>query len=221
MTLKTMPIRRQQARILSHAAIGTVVIFAVAAAPPAIAGGDTLMVSPEVNAFFNGAYRNLNPPRAIAVSADGFHFGYSYCPDHRCYMVPSARDLAMQACAQAGGLRCRIFAVDDDIQVEYRVMDIATLTAPAPALPKDQPSLVTRPCANKTQAQCDRIAADFAARRKQIEENWAKKIEEQQRFYCSSGTGGHPCMIVKQSEATRDAELSALDAELQQQLAAQ
>ena len=97
-------------------------------------------------------------------------------------------------------------------------MDIATGTQPAPVLPKEPTPQVTQPCANKTQAQCARIAADFSERRKQIEEKWAKKIEQQQRFYCSNGTAGHPCMIVKQAEASRDAELSALDAELQQQL---
>ena len=220
MTLKTMPIRWQQARILSHAAIGTVVMLAAAAAPPAIAGGDTLMISPEVNAFFNGAYENLNPPRAIAVSADGFHFGYSYCPDHRCYMIPSARNLAMQACAQAGGLRCRIFAVDDDLQVEYRVMDIATGTQPARVLPKEPTPQVTQPCANKTQAQCADITADFAARRKQIEEKWAKTIEDKRRYACGMASSA-PCMIVKQAEADRDAELSALDAEMQRQLTMQ
>ena len=68
MTLKTMPIRRQQAQILSHAAIGTVVILAAAVAPPAIAGGDTLMISPEVNAFFNGAYESPPAPRYRGVS---------------------------------------------------------------------------------------------------------------------------------------------------------
>ena len=93
--------------------------------PGGIAGStdDVLVVSSEVITFFNGTYERLHPPRAIAVSADGFHFGYSYCAEYRCKIVPSARDLAMQACAEAGGQRCRIFAVDDDIKVKYRVMD--------------------------------------------------------------------------------------------------
>ena len=37
-------------------------------------------------------------------------------------MIPSARDLALQACAKTGGVRCRIFAIDDDIQVNYTVL---------------------------------------------------------------------------------------------------
>jgi TPR repeat protein len=91
--------------------------------PPAAAGEDILAVSRELIEFFNGKYKRLHPPRAIAVSADGFRWGYSYCGEYRCKIVPSARDLAMQACAQAGGRGCRIFAIDDDIKVKYRVVD--------------------------------------------------------------------------------------------------
>jgi hypothetical protein len=90
---------------------------------PAPGAEDVLAVSPEFIAFFKGAYQRLHPPKAIAVSADGLHMGYSYCEEYRCKIVPSARDLAMQACVQAGGQRCRIFAVGDDIKVKYRVLD--------------------------------------------------------------------------------------------------
>lgn len=87
---------------------------------------EVLEVSPQVVAFFNGEYKRLHRPKAIAVSADGFHFGYSYCPErYGCRLTPSARDLAMQACAQSGGQRCRVFAVDDDIEIDYRVMNSA------------------------------------------------------------------------------------------------
>jgi hypothetical protein len=189
-------------------------------APSAAAADDVFLVSPRVMEFFNGEYKKLKPPRAIAVSADGYHIGYSACPDYRCYMFPSARDLAMQACLSAGGQGCRLFAVDDDIQVEYRVMDIATRTEPTPVLPKDGPARLAQPCANRTQAQCERIAADFAARRRQIEEKWAKTIEDQRRYACGMASSA-PCMIAKQAEADRNAELSALDADLQQQLTMQ
>jgi len=93
------------------------------APPPVTTGEDVLVVSPDIITFFNGAYQRLHPPKAIAVSADGFHMGYSYCEEYRCKIVPSARDLAMQACAQTGGHGCRIFAVGDDIKVKYRIMD--------------------------------------------------------------------------------------------------
>jgi len=216
-------VRREPLRTRMFRRPAIAAALAAAALAPSIAtADDVFLVSPEVMEFFNGEYKNLKPPRAMAVSADGYHVGYSACPSHRCRMLPSARDLAMQACLSAGGQRCRLFAVDDDIQVEYRVMDVATLAEPAPALPKEQPSLAAQPCANKTQARCEMIAADFAARRKQIEEKWAETIEDQRRKACgNSMTASTPCMIVKRSEAERDAELSALDAEMQQKLTMQ
>jgi hypothetical protein len=97
-------------------------VAAIAASSPPLADEPVFLVSPQVIEFYDGTYRNLKPPRAIAVSADGLHLGYSYCPEYRCYLVPSARDLAMQACAKAGGKGCRVFAVNDDIKVNYRVM---------------------------------------------------------------------------------------------------
>lgn len=83
---------------------------------------DAVVVSPEIMEFYNGEYQNLKPPRAIAVAADGWHYGYSYCPEYRCYINPSASSLAMRACTKTGGRGCRIFAVDDDIKVSYRVI---------------------------------------------------------------------------------------------------
>jgi len=83
---------------------------------------DSLLISPDIITFYNGTYQGLQPPKAMAVSADGLHMGYSYCPEHRCYIQPSASSLAMQACVKAGGYGCRVFAVDDDIKITYRVM---------------------------------------------------------------------------------------------------
>jgi hypothetical protein len=194
----------------------------VAGASPAVADEAVLAVSPKVIEFYNGAYKNLKPPRAIAVAADGLHFGYSYCPEYRCYIVPSARDLAMQACVKAGGQGCRVFAVDDDIKIGYRVMDLSDLLSALgrTAVPKQAPPAPTQPCVGKTQAQCQQIAADFDVRRKQIEAKWATKIKEIRRIHCDVAyANARLCKnIVVPEEEKRDAELSALDAEMQRQL---
>jgi len=113
-----------------RSAICAAFVLATVTVLPAIAD-DVLLVSPKIMEFYNGTYQGLKPPRAMAVAADGLHMGYSYCPEHRCYMNPSARDLAMQACFKTGGQGCRIFAIDDDIEVEYRVMDLSELQLPA------------------------------------------------------------------------------------------
>ena len=55
---------------------------------------DSLLISPDIITFYNGTYQGLQPPKAMAVSADGLHMGYSYCPEHRCYIQPSASSLA-------------------------------------------------------------------------------------------------------------------------------
>jgi hypothetical protein len=92
---------------------------------------EPILVLPDIIEFYNGTYKSLKPPRAMAVSADGRHMGYSYCPEHRCYIVPSASELAMRACVKAGGSGCRVFAVDDDIKVTYRVMGPSDLESPS------------------------------------------------------------------------------------------
>jgi hypothetical protein len=203
-----------------RSAICAAFVLATVTVLPAIAD-DVLLVSPKIMEFYNGTYQGLKPPRAMAVAADGRHMGYSYCPEHRCYMTPSARDLAMQACVKTGGQGCRIFAIDDDIEANYRVMDPSDLLSPSASIvmPKTTPPAATQPCVGKTQEQCQKIAADFAERRKQIEDKWAKTIENQRRYACgNSMTGSTTCMIAKQSETDRDAELSALDTELRRQL---
>ncbi len=207
---------------LPRSATCTALIVAVLAASPAVADEAVLVVSPKVIEFYNGAYKGLKRPRAIAVAADGLHFGYSYCPEYRCYIVPSARDLAMQACVKAGGQGCRVFAVDDDIKVGYRVMDVSDLLSALgrSTAPKEAPPASTQPCVGKTQAQCQKIAANFAVRRKQIEAKWATKIKEIRRIHCDVAyANARLCKnIVAPEEEKRDAELSALDAEMQRQL---
>lgn len=109
--------------------IGLLILFASlaactnkAAGPTNETGPDVMLVSPDVISFYEGKYSSLKRPGAMAVSSDGLHIGYSLCPEYQCRMYPSATELALQACARAGGLGCRIFAVGQEIKVKYRVM---------------------------------------------------------------------------------------------------
>jgi len=204
-----------------RSALCTAFVLAAVTALPASADDDVLTVSPKLMEFYDGAYQNLKPPRAIAVATDGIHVGYSYCPEYRCTMNPTARDLAMQACVKTGGQGCRIFAIDDDIKVKYRVREIIDPLPPGENVvePDQLPPGATQPCVGKTPEQCRAIAADFAGRRRQVEAKWTKIIEQKRRFYCTGYGASPPCNVVKESEADRDAELSALDTELRRQLA--
>jgi hypothetical protein len=81
-----------------------------------------LIISPEIWKTFENDYLTKKRPGAFAVSADGSVVGYSYCSEYRCKLVPSARQIALDACARAGGKSCRIFAVGEDIKVKYRIL---------------------------------------------------------------------------------------------------
>ena len=198
-------------------AIGAAFALTILAASPAIADNDALLVSQEVMQFYNGAYQRLKSPRAIAVAEDGFHFGYSYCPEYRCYMNPTARSLALQACAKAGGRGCRVFAIDDEIQVSYQVMDTVVLPKTVTAVPSDGPS--KRPCLGKTEKQCEEIAADFGLRRRQMETDWDSQIDRWRQLLCGPpGAQNNSASNCKQKIAElngeRSAALKALDDEL-------
>jgi hypothetical protein len=87
------------------------------------AADDVLVISPQVFEYYEKTYLKNKRPGAMAVSADGLSAGYSYCPDYRCKLNPSARNLALRSCTKAGGRDCQIFAVGRDIVVDYRVDD--------------------------------------------------------------------------------------------------
>jgi hypothetical protein len=85
------------------------------------AADDVLVISPQVFEYYEKTYLKNKRPGAMAVSADGLSAGYSYCPDYRCKLNPSARNRALRSCTKAGGRDCQIFAVGRDIVTEYRI----------------------------------------------------------------------------------------------------
>ena len=100
--------------------LAAVIVAAAFGAKPS-AADEVLVISPGVFDYYKNQYLRNKRPGAMAVSADGLRAGYSYCPDYRCKLNPSARNLALRSCAEAGGSDCRIFAVGRDIVVDYRV----------------------------------------------------------------------------------------------------
>jgi len=178
---------------------------------------EVMRIAPHVWKGFE-EYKRRTVPKVFAVSADGLVYGYSYCPEYRCRLMPDARSIALNSCAQGGGKACRVFAVGTDIKVEYKVVPLIPQLAPAPA-----PTPATPPapeCRNKTETECTAILADFGTRRRAIEGKWAAKIQELRRIHCPGYTNVRLCKnIVTAAEADRDAELKALERELQQALA--
>jgi len=110
-----------------------VVVAALASRPPETRADEPLVVSPDVMADF-AQYKSRRTPMYFAVSTDGLFSWYSYCIDYNCQAAQSDRRTAVEECKKEGGTDCVIFAVGDDVQIEYRVGDPATMV-PATTTP--------------------------------------------------------------------------------------
>jgi hypothetical protein len=122
---------------LAPAALAAALVVAACApqknAPAAASGGAgegagaVMVISPSVWAAYQ-EYDRIMRPGAFAVSADGTTSGWSYCPETRC-VITDSRPKALQACREAGGIDCQIFAVGEEIRVAYRVSaDLPTVS---------------------------------------------------------------------------------------------
>jgi hypothetical protein len=123
-------------------------IVAVAALFPraqAVRADDVLVVSPDVMAGFE-EYKKRKKPMYFAVSADGLVYWYIYCPERQCDTIRDYRRRAIDECEKAGGTDCRIFAIGEDIEVDFRIGDPAAMV----------PARIT-PCV------AEAVAADTAA----------------------------------------------------------
>src|SRR5215510_5837898 len=121
-----------------HCRLGVLLVGFVAAmggfavpCPKALAD-EPLVVSPEVMADF-ARYKARSKPLYFAVSTDGLFSWWSYCMDYNCQATQSYRQEAIERCKQEGGTDCVILAVGNDVQLEYRVGDPATLALARPA----------------------------------------------------------------------------------------
>jgi hypothetical protein len=108
---------------------GVIAILAVLTPPPSQPRADEpLIVSPDVMKDF-ALYKALRKPLYFAVSKDGLFDWYSSCEAYNCQTDQTYRRQAAAECEKEGGAECVIFAVGNDLQVEYRVGDPATMVA--------------------------------------------------------------------------------------------
>ena len=104
------------------------VAAALASRPPETRADEPLVVSPDVMADF-AQYKSRRTPMYFAVSTDGLFSWYSYCIDYNCQAARGYRREAIENCEKEGGTDCIIFAVGDEVQIEFRVGDPATMVA--------------------------------------------------------------------------------------------
>jgi hypothetical protein len=113
-------------------------LIAVPALPDRAAAEDTpIVLQPFVWAGYQ-EYLDLPNPGAFAVSDDGSIYGYSYCEERRCKFNTSKR-VALKSCSEGGGENCVVFAVKREIQLPYRLLDLA-LADGCPAAGSDEKS---------------------------------------------------------------------------------
>lgn len=112
--------------------------FAVLAAGTALStapagAADMLALHPKIWASYQ-TYLDERWPGAFAVSRDGTAHGSGICPAVQCALAEAKR-AALRACRESGGADCVIFAVRDEIRLDYRVLtrEEASICPLAPA----------------------------------------------------------------------------------------
>ena len=80
----------------------------------------TVRISRDALAAFEH-YRALDQPQYFALSADGARYGYSYCHEGLCPRLTPPKQMALDACADAGGRQCRIIAAGARVDGSFAV----------------------------------------------------------------------------------------------------
>jgi hypothetical protein len=104
---------------------------------------ETYRIDPQVWGWYQQYLRNIgngNKPGAFAISKDGHSAFYSWCQDIRCVAGPTYSQDALNACERRYEMECVVFAVRDDIKVDYEI--VADTAEPSPP-PQLAPATVT------------------------------------------------------------------------------
>jgi hypothetical protein len=91
------------------------------------------------------AIGNGNKPGAFAISKDGRSAFYSWCEDIHCIAGPTYSQDALNSCEREYGTDCVVFAVRDDIKVDYEIEDSGAsaraVSGPSPGTTAPKPGL--------------------------------------------------------------------------------
>ena len=108
-----------------RAIIPVLALAAVLAAENGAAVAETYRIDSQVWGWYQQYLRNIaggNKPGAFAITRDGQNAFYSWCQDIRCMAGPSYSQDALDNCERQFGADCVVFAVRDEIQVNYEVI---------------------------------------------------------------------------------------------------
>jgi|RhiMetdeSRZDD1v2_1073273.scaffolds.fasta_scaffold430232_2 hypothetical protein len=129
--------------IVKHLILGLVLAVSLAAMGRAEAA-EKYRIDGQVWGWYQQYLRDIgngNKPGAFAITKDGHGAFYSWCQDIRCVAGPTYSQDALNYCEREYGGECVVFAVRDDIKVEYEIVANAPGAATQPAF---APATVTR-----------------------------------------------------------------------------
>ena len=112
--------------------LGLALAAAIATTSGGAAAEEKLYIDSQVWGFYQVYLRNISngtKPGAFAVSRDGGSAFYSWCQDIRCMAGPTYSHEAKTACEREYGTECVVFAIRDEIKVEYEVVGNAQISS--------------------------------------------------------------------------------------------
>lgn len=140
-------------------ALAVATLASIAAAHTlAEAAPDDVAISRDSLAAFEH-YQALEQPQFFALAADGMRHGYSYCPEGLCPRRTPAKQLALEACEQAGGRGCRIIAAGQRLMGKFSVFGELTKDPLA-----EEMFRVTRDLVPKDQISDDELRSIMSAK---------------------------------------------------------
>jgi len=89
------------------------------------AAAETYRISNEVWGWYQkylGNIGNGKRPGAFVISKDGENAYYTWCPDTRCMGGLTYSQESLNRCEQEYDTDCVVFAVRDEIRVEYEIL---------------------------------------------------------------------------------------------------
>lgn len=187
--------------------------LAVALAMPSrVEATPKYVIDGQVWGWYQQYLRNIangNRPGAFVITRDGQSAFYTWCREIRCMAGPTYSQDALNHCEREFGEECVVFAVRDEIKVDYEIVASAPAGSSAPDLAPAPVSRISIAPAVQTEIDAYLIKAKGSAR------SWALALAKDgtavESASCPVGggwSGGRACEPVKgspQELASREA----------------
>ena len=125
------------ARVVTWVGALALSLAAMCVAPGTASSDEKYQISAETWGHFQeylGKIKNGHRPGAYVITKDGYGSYYFWCGEIQCMPGATYSQEALNACEREYNTDCVVFAVRDDIRVEYEIVGKAPSTASAPAL---------------------------------------------------------------------------------------